>query len=361
MPKGVAFPKTISDIQQIVKQSAEEGFSITARSAGTSLAGQTTGSGIIMDTSRFMDAILELSPSEKTAHVQPGVIRDTLNREAAKAGLLFGPDTATTNRCMLGGMIGNNSCGSFSIKYRTTREHILEVEAVLSDGSLAVFKPINKSELAEKLKLDTLEGDIYRGMLELLKKHKEQIIEHYPHPDIIRRNTGYALDRLCEMDPITPGGRPFNLAELLCGSEGTLAMTTEAKVNLVPLPKAKTLVIPQFSSIQEAMRATVEIVKWNPSAVELVDDIILNATKGNIEQSRNRFFLEDDPACILIIQFDGDDAADVQQNAMALAAKLQSLSLGYAHPVLTDEEKMARVWNLRKAGLGLLMGLGSDN
>jgi len=361
VPKGVAFPKTISDIQQIVKQSAEEGFAITARSAGTSLAGQTTGNGVIMDTSRFMSSIIELSPSKKMAHIQPGVIRDTLNREAAKFGLLFGPDTATTNRCMLGGMIGNNSCGSFSIKYKTTREHILETEAVLSDGSRAVFKPLNKSELDNKLKTDSLEGDIYRGMLDLLKKNKDQIIKHYPHPDIIRRNTGYALDRLCEMDPITPGGRPFNLAEILCGSEGTLAMTASAKVNLETLPGAKTLVIPQFKSLHEAMLATVEAVKYNPSAVELVDDIILNATKGNIEQNRNRFFLEGDPACILIIQFDGDDVNEVHRKAEELAGKLNSLSLGYAYPVLTDEEKMARVWNLRKAGLGLLMGLGSDN
>lgn len=361
MPKGVAFPKTVSDIQQLVKQSAEEGFAITARSAGTSLAGQTTGSGVIMDTSRYMSSILELSPSKKMAHVQPGVIRDTLNREAAKSGLLFGPDTATTNRCMLGGMIGNNSCGSFSIKYKTTREHILDIEAILSDGSLAVFKPLNKSELDEKLKQDSLEGDIYRETLKLLKKNKQQILESYPHPDIIRRNTGYALDRLCEMEPITPGGRPFNLAELLCGSEGTLAMTAAAKVNLERLPKTKTLIIPQFRSLQEAMLATVEAVKYEPSAVELIDNIILNATKGNIEQSRNRFFLEDDPACILIIQFDGNDEADIHQKAVELADKLKSLSLGYAFPILTDEEKMARVWNLRKAGLGLLMGLGSDN
>ena len=361
IPKGVAFPKTTSDIQQLVKKSAEKGFTITARSAGTSLAGQTTGSGVIMDTSRFMSSILELSPPEKIAHIQPGVIRDTLNRKAAKSGLLFGPDTATTNRCMLGGMIGNNSCGSFSIKYKTTREHILEIEGILSNGSRAVFKPLSRSELDKKLKLDSHEGDIYRGMLELLKKHKEQIIKNYPHPDIIRRNTGYALDRLCEMDPVTPGGRPFNLAELLCGSEGTLAMTASAKVNLETLPAAKTLIIPQFKSLHEAMLATVEAVKFGPSAVELVDDIILNATKGNIEQSRNRFFLEGDPACILIIEFDGDNDSEVHQKAVHLANKLKSLSLGYAYPVLTDEEKMTRVWNLRKAGLGLLMGLGSDN
>ncbi|MDZ7718007.1 MAG: FAD-linked oxidase C-terminal domain-containing protein [Balneolaceae bacterium] len=361
VPKGVAFPKTLENIQQLVKQSKEKGFTITARSAGTSLAGQTTGAGVIMDVSRHMTSINQIDVENHFAHVQPGVIRDTLNRQAAKYQLQFGPDTATTNRCMLGGMIGNNSCGSFSIKHKTTREHILEIEAVLSDGSRTIFKPLASKELDKKCRLETLEGDIYREMLDLLKKHKEEIFEHYPHPDIIRRNTGYALDRLCEMEPITPGGRPFNLAELLCGSEGTLAMTASAKVNLSPLPKEKTLLIPQFNSLHEAMVATVEAVKWEPAAVELVDDIILDATKGNIEQRKNRFFLDDDPKCILIIQFEGDDANELAKKAAGLKARLQDLNFGYAHPVLTDPDKMRRVWDLRKAGLGLLMGLGSDS
>jgi FAD/FMN-containing dehydrogenase/Fe-S oxidoreductase len=361
LPKGVAFPKNRNEIQSIVKRSIREGFTITARSAGTSLAGQTTGGGLIMDTSRHMNRTLELNPDQNYAHVQPGVIRDTLNREAAIHGLQFGPDTATTNRCMLGGMIGNNSCGSFSIKHKTTREHILELDTVLSDGSAVTFKPLTPDELEEKLRLDSLEGEIYRGMIELLNSHRESIIAHYPHPDIIRRNTGYALDRLCEMDPITPGGRPFNLAELLCGSEGTLAMTASARVNLVPLPKHKTLVIPQFETLHEAMLATVEAVKWEPAAVELVDDIILDATKGNIEQRKNRFFLEKDPKCILIIQFEGDSPAALHKKAEGLSRKLNELNYGYACPVITDEEKMRRVWDLRKAGLGLLMGLGAEN
>ncbi len=361
IPKGVSFPKSRDDIQTLVRRSKAENFTITARSAGTSLAGQTTGGGIIMDTSRYMSEILEINAEDRFARVQPGVIRDTLLREVAVHGLQFGPDTATTNRCMLGGMIGNNSCGSFSIKHKTTREHILEVDAVLSDGSSVTFKPLTSEELNQKVMLDTLEGEIYRGMVELLKKHKDEILAHYPHPDIIRRNTGYALDRLCEMDPITPGGRPFNLAELLCGSEGTLAMTASAKVNLVPLPKYKCLLIPQFATLHEAMLATVEAVKWNPAAVELVDDIILNATKANIEQRKNRFFLDREPKCILIIQFEGDDLKDLVSRASQLSKKLTEMSLGYAHPVVTDEDKMRRVWDLRKAGLGLLMGLGAEN
>ena len=250
LPKGVSFPESPDDIRRLVLKSRERGFSITPRSAGTSLAGQTTGGGVIMDVSRHMTRILEINPEEKYAVVEPGVIRDTLNREAAKNGLQFGPDTATTNRCMIGGMIGNNSCGSFSIKHKTTREHILSIDTVLSDGSTATFHPLTDNELQKKLKLDSLEGEIYRQMLQLLKENRNRIFEHYPHPDIIRRNTGYALDRLCEMSPITLGGRPFNMAELLCGSEGTLAMTTSAKLNLVALPKYKVLLIPQFETLR---------------------------------------------------------------------------------------------------------------
>ena len=361
MPKGVSFPKTIFDIQKLVKRAAKEGFTITARSAGTSLAGQTTGDGVIMDVSRFMTSIHEINPEKRTARLEPGVIRDTLNREAAAYNLQFGPDTATTNRCMIGGMIGNNSCGSFSIKHGTTREHTLQVDTVLSDGSIVTFKPLSPDELEAKCRLNTLEGSIYREMLQLLKTHKDYILKHYPHPEIKRRNTGYALDRLCEMDPVTPGGRPFNMAELLCGSEGTLAMTASATLNLVPLPKYKTLLIPQFMSLHEAMVATVEAVKWEPAAVELVDDIILNATKGNIEQRKNRFFLESDPACLLIIQFEGDDENELAKKASELAQKLKQLKLGYAHPVLTEPQLMNRVWDLRKAGLGLLMGLGAES
>lgn len=360
-PKGVSFPRNIFDIQKLVQRAAKEGFSITARSAGTSLAGQATGGGVIMDVSRFMTSIHEIDPEKMTARLEPGVIRDTLNREAADYNLQFGPDTATTNRCMIGGMIGNNSCGSFSIKHGTTREHTIQIDAVLSDGSMVSFYPLNPEELDEKCSLNTLEGSIYQEMLQLLKTHKEQILKHYPHPEIKRRNTGYALDRLCEMDPITPGGRPFNLAELLCGSEGTLAMTASATLNLVPLPKYKTLLIPQFQSLHEAMVATVEAVKWEPAAVELVDDIILNATKGNIEQRKNRFFLEGDPACLLIIQFEGENEEELAQKAAGLAQKLKELNLGYAHPVLTEPKLMSRVWDLRKAGLGLLMGLGAES
>ena len=360
LPEGVAFPKSAAQFRELVLRAKREQFSITARAAGTSLAGQATTGSVVADISRHMNQRLHIDPEERTARVDPGVIRDTLNREAAKYGLLFAPDTATTNRCMIGGMIANNSCGSFSIKYGTTRDHILEIDTVLSDGSEATFKPLAPDELEEKKQLDSLEGRIYRGMLKIIEEHRSRILEAYPHPEIIRRNTGYALDQLCSMQPFVPEGRPFNLAELLCGSEGTLAMITSAVLNLEPVDPHRLLLVPHFRSIREAMKATVEAVKHDPAAVELVDRIILDATKDNIEQRKNRFFLEGEPEAILIIQFDGNEIDSLTEKARSLKERLQELDLGQAFPMIVEEEKIGRVWELRKAGLGLLMGLGAE-
>ncbi len=361
LPEGVAFPKSVKDIQELVKKVNKKGASITARSAGTSLAGQATGEGIVIDVSRFMTEIQGIDAVKKSVKVQPGVIRDSLNRKASEFGLLFGPDTSTTNRCMIGGMIGNNSAGSFSIKHKTTREHVKEMEVVLSDGSTAHFGPLSTEQLTEKKHLQNLEGHIYRSMVTLLETNRDKIINNYPHPEIIRRNTGYALDRLLEMEPFTKGGRPFNVCELLCGSEGTLAITTSATLNLVPMAKHQVLVIPQFETLREAMLATNEAVELNPSAVELVDDIILNATKGNLEQNKNRFFLDGEPKYILIIQFEGDKEEELIQKASMLINRLKEKALGNAYPLVTEKKLMNRVWELRKAGLGLLMGLGKES
>jgi FAD/FMN-containing dehydrogenase/Fe-S oxidoreductase len=361
LPAGVAFPRSVDDLRELVAECRAAGLPITPRSAGTSLAGQATGHGVIVDVSRHMDAVVHLDPEARYAVVQPGVIRDTLNRLTAPHRLQFGPDTSTTNRCTLGGMIGNNSSGLFSIRHGTTRDHVLELEAVLADGSVATFRPLSPEELAETCAQPTLEGRIYRETLSLLREHRETILAAYPHPEIVRRNTGYALDLLCHMDPIVPGGAPFNLVPLLSGSEGTLALTASARVRLVEIPAARALVVAQFRTLREATLATVKAVERAPTAVELVDDPILQATKVNLEQRRNRFFLEGDPAAILIIEFDGASAGEAAEKASAMAAELAEGGLGYAHPVIREPGRMKQVWDLRKAGLGLLMGLGSDS
>lgn len=361
LPEGVVFPSTAKEVQKWVKYAQKNQKTITARSAGTSLAGQTTTGGIVMDVSRHLNDIVDVNVQEQWAVIQPGVIRDSLNTIASKYGLLFGPDTATTNRCMLGGMIGNNSAGAFSIKYQTTRQHVKEMDVVLSDGSLATFKAMNAEELEQKLTLNSLEGHIYRSMTALLKRYKSLIEHSYPHKEIIRRNTGYALDALCEMEPITSNGRPFNLCELLCGSEGTLALTVQAKVHLEKIAPHKTILVPHFSSIEEAMKATIRAVAYQPAAVELVDDIILNATKGNLEQSKNRFFLDGEPKCILIIQLEDTSQENLLKRVDELKSELEASKLSRNTPVITQPSHIDKVWTLRKAGLGLLMGLGKES
>lgn len=357
VPAAVCFPADADDLAQLIAQARAEGLGITLRAAGTSLAGQATGGGIVADISRYMTTIRDIDPDKRRARVQPGVIRDQLNRAAAAHGLLFGPDTSTTNRCMLGGMIGNNASGSYSPAYGTTREHVVALDCLLDDGSRATFGPLSSEALDEKRRLDSREGQIYRQTLALLEANKDAIEAAFPDPAVTRRNTGYALDMLCRMAPLTPGGPPFNLAALLTGSEGTLAVTLEAELNLEPFKAHRAIVVPHFDSLDAAMRATVAVLALEPAAVELVDRHILEATRNNLTQRRNRFFLEGDPDCLLIIEFLDDDAERARQRAKAAAHALDTAS---AAPVITNAEDMRRVWDVRKAGLGLLMGRVSE-
>jgi len=361
IPQAVAFPRNAEDLQFLVRWAAKNEMPITARAAGTSLAGQTTGGGLIVDTSRYMTGITDLDVDGHSIWVEPGVIRDSLNDFVAPYGLLYGPDTSTTNRCMVGGMIGNNSAGNFSVKYGSTRDHVIALDTILSDGSRVEFGPLSNEELDEKLALPTFEGTIYREMVAIILEHRDAIVANSPHLDIKRRNTGYALDRLCHMEPFEPGGEPFNLAKMLCGSEGTLALTVKAKVNLEPLPKFNVLIISQFEDLYEALELTALCVQHKPAAVELVDDVVLNATKGNIALSRNRFFLQGEPRCILVTQLDGDDWDLLVEQGMALIEEIKTTGKGYHHSLMTDPDEKRRVWDLRKAGLGLLMGLLTEN
>lgn len=359
LPLGVVRPKHADDCVTIVQWAARHGVPIIPRTAGTSLAGQVVGAGLILDVSRHMTRVSEIDESQRRAWVEPGVILDDLCDKTAEMGLEFGPDTSTSDRCMIGGMIGNNSCGSHSIIHGTTRDHVVDLEAVLGDGSVARFGPLTAEELEWKKELDTLEGRIYREVFEIVDQNRESILKAFPKPDVKRRNGGYALDRLAQQQPWYPEGEPFNLAPFLCGSEGTLALVTEATLNLVPRPKRKLVVVGHFDSLDEMARATVVAVKHKPAAVELIDDIILQATKGNLEQSRNRFWVEGDPGAVLAVELYAFDGEDLQAQADALIDDLRRHKLGYAYPIV-QQERIPQVWALRKAGLGLLMGVPGD-
>jgi FAD/FMN-containing dehydrogenase/Fe-S oxidoreductase len=362
MPLAVAVPKTKADIALLIAFAKDNQTSLIPRTAGTSLAGQVVGNGIIVDVSKHFNRIVELNVEEKWVLVQPGVIRDELNRFLEPHGLFFGPETSTANRAMIGGMVGNNSCGSNSMIYRSTREHLLEVTAFLSDGSEVVFNELMPDEFHAKCELDSFEGSLYKNIRGILGNYDNQveIRRQFPKKSIERRNTGYAIDLLVDTTPFNADGDDFNFCTLIAGSEGTLAFITEIKLHIVPLPPVEVgLLCVHFNSVDEALRANLVAVKYKPSASELIDHYILECTKDNIEQRKNRFFVQGDPGAILVIEFAKATRDEVLALTGQVEAEMREIGLGYHFPVLFGADTK-KIWTLRKAGLGLLSNLPGD-
>jgi FAD/FMN-containing dehydrogenase/Fe-S oxidoreductase len=366
MPTGVAVPRTVEDLRTLVSFSRQHRLPLIPRTAGTSLAGQVVGNGLVVDMSKYLTRILEINAEERWVRVQPGVVRDELNMALRPHGLYFGPETSTANRAMMGGMVGNNSCGSNSVVYGSTREHLLEVTALLSDGSEVIFGNVSDTELTEKQAIGGLEGDIYRQITATLGEvdNQVEIRRNFPKPSIDRRNTGYALDLLLNHAPYTSDGEPFNLCTLIAGSEGTLCLLTEIKLNLVPLPPAVGgLLCVHCQSIDEALRATLIALTYQPQAVELIDDIILAQAATNAEQLKNSFFVQKRAdgsyPIILVVDLASDTPEAVQDKATRLETDLRAAEMGYYFPLLTGDDTK-KVWTLRKAGLGLLGNLPGD-
>ncbi len=362
LPQAVALPKSTADIQQLIKFARLHNTFLIPRAAGTSLAGQCVGSGIVVDISRYGNQILELNREEAWIRLQGGVIRDELNAYLKPHGLWFGVNTSTANRAMIGGMVGNNSCGSTSIVYGSTRDHLLEVKAVLSDGTEAVFGPLHEGAFFEKCKGSSLENRLYQQIWQELSqpKMRKQIEQGYPKASIQRRNTGYAVDALLPLTPFDPTGKPFNFCKILAGSEGTLAIVTEIKLHLDPLPPPDELVMcVHFHQLQEALEAVLVVMRHRPYACELMDRIVLDCTKNNIEQQKNRFFVKGDPAAVLLVELRADSLQELNAQAEQLKGALQAQRMGYAFP-LVRWPASKRVWALRRAGLGLLANLPGD-
>ncbi|SIS97846.1 FAD-binding and (Fe-S)-binding domain-containing protein [Belliella pelovolcani] len=362
IPLAVAFPMSEIDIQKLIVFAREHKTSLIPRTAGTSLAGQCVGNGIVVDVSKHFTKILEFNESERWVKVQPGVVRDELNRFLKPRGLFFSPITSTANRAMIGGMVGNNSSGTTSIVYGTTREKVMELKVILSDGQSAIFGAVDLDTFEQKCQLENLEGVLYRQVREELqdKKTQQNIRENFPKKSIHRRNTGYAMDYLLDSEIFTAGGEAFNFCKLLTGSEGTLAFTTEIKISLDPLPDpVEVVVAAHFETINESMKAAQVAMKHHATAVELMDKIILDCTKESIEYSKNRYFVEGDPMALLMVEFTGKSEAEARQKAELLINDLQYAALGYAYPVI--EPSMTKsAWALRSAGLGLLANIPGD-
>lgn len=361
-PLAILIAENKEDIQHAIKFCSDHNISVIPRTAGTSLAGQVVGGGLIVDVSKRFNKIIEINSSERWVRVEPGVVLDELNLYLKKYNLYFGPETSTSNRCMVGGMVGNNSCGAHSLVYGSTRDHTLEIKAFLSDGSEVEFKKLSIDEFNNKCDLQNLEGEIYRSINQILsnRDNREEIEKEFPDKNLERRNTGYAIDLLCEMKPFKPDGEDFNFCKLICGSEGTLAFITEIKLNLVSLPpKEKGLLVIHHKSIAEALVANVLALKFNPVAIELIDKFLLNCTKNSIEHSKNRFFLKGDPEAILCVEFAENTKEEIETKSHKLITAFIENKYGFHYPLLFGND-INKVWALRKAGLGLLSNVPGD-
>ena len=350
LPSAVAFPKTDRDIQTLIQFAASNSTSLVPRTAGTSLAGQVVGSGIIVDVGKHFGLIGQIDVQNRTVVVQPGVVRDELNLELTQHQLMFGPETSTSNRAMMGGMLGNNSCGSNSIVFGTTRDQVVEVSGFLSDGSEVTFGPTTAEEFRNKCERQTLEGDIYRTVEKLFgaESNRDLIRDNFPKPSIHRRNTGYAIDALMQCEKFNSSlVAPFNFCKLIAGSEGTLFFATSIKLKLHELPPAENgMLCVHFESVQEALQANIIAMKHPLFASELIDQHVLQGAARNIGQRENLAFVEGEPGAILVLSLRGDTKDEISQLASKIETQLKAKNYGYAFPLLWGDD-IHRIWELR--------------
>ena len=367
-PIGVVIPKNKQDVIRTVQIASEHKVPILPRGGGTSLAGQSVGEAIVLDMSKYMNQLLEVNVDERWARVQPGIVLDELNDKLKPHGLMYAPDVATSSRANVGGTIGNNSAGSHSLIYGKTIDHVMSIDLVLSNADEITAAPISLQELETKKRADTLESNIYRELCRICADNEAEIRKRYPR--ILRRVAGYNLDEFItdagskEVTPYRRDGcdenHPFSLTKILIGSEGTLATTVEATVNLVPIPKLTALCVVHFESLIASMEAMQPILECNPTAVELIDKTILDMARSSLEFSRLTTFIQGEPAALLAVEFYGETQAELESQLDRLEKTLKSTGFGYAFVRCLTAEEKSRVWETRKAGLGLLMGMTGD-
>ena len=355
VPQGVAYPETVNDVAYLIQEALKRNTLLIPRAAGTSIAGQVVGKGIVVDIKGW-NKILEVNQEEKWARVQPGVVRDELNISLKPYGLHFSPETSTSNRCCIGGMFGNNSCGTHSLIYGSTRHHVIACSGVLSNGSVFDTERLKESGYRESIPLldrilKQLEGwaddTAARALIE----------ENYPDKSLQRRSCGYAIDEAFEIVKEDPG---LALCKLLAGSEGTFAFITEIKVSLDPLPpEEKMVVCAHCNTLEGSFLANLIALKHKPAAVELMDGKILELSFQNLEQKRNAFFVDGMPAALLIAEFWGATREEIDAQATAFEEEAKASGLVYTNTRVYGSD-VAKVWDLRKAGLGVLSGMKGD-
>ncbi len=366
MPYGVLIPQTIDDVQAAVELSSKYQVPILPRAAGSSLVGQAINEALVIDFTRHLDQVLEFNEEERWVRVQPGIVLDHLNAFLRPKGLQFGPDPASSNRAAMGGIVSNNSTGAHSILYGMTADHVLESSVILSDGSLTHFGPLEAQELEQRRQLSGLEGDVYRTIADLTidPKNQETIREHTPNH--WRRCGGYNLDRLVPEDGLNfkvPREPRFNLAKLISGAEGTLAVMTEIKLNLVPLPSKTALAIVHFDDLKTALSAVPVMLEVGPTAIELLDNLGLTLCRNVPEYARLlTTFVQGEPNCVLITEFYGQSDSELKGKVEGLQAQIHKEKTGATHVTTAFSPQLqGNVWKVRKVGLGLMMSIKGDH
>ena len=357
-PVGVVIPRNAEDVLAVMEIAGKNRVPVLPRGGGTSLAGQAVNHAIVMDFSKYMNRVLEVNPEERWARVEPGIVLDELNRQLAPHGLQFAPDPTTSNRACVGGAVGNNTCGSHSVIYGKTIDHVLELHTVLSDGSVAHFHALDDSQLETKMASGSLEAEIYRRVQSIAQDNKDEILARYPK--IMRRVSGYNLDDFVDQAPGNTA-RPLNMARMAVGSEGTLCVVTEAKVNLVPVPVRKALAVLHFRDMVRACEATWEILPHGPAAIELIGRMILDRCRESLGYARLMEFVDGEPDALLVVEFNGDSEEELVAKLDAIRADMDKKRLVYASVDMVDPASQANVWALRSAGLGLLMSTRGDS
>ncbi len=346
LPLGVVTPRTRAEVLQVIQDAAAKNQAILARGAGTSLTGQSINEAVVLDFSKYFNQILELNVEEAWVRVQPGLVCAELNAHLKPHGLHFAPDPATENRATIGGMIANNSAGMRSAVYGMTIDHVLALDLALADGEVVTLEALDADALSAKASQPTREGRLHHGVRELIQKHRAEIIQRYPK--VIRRSGGYALDALLDE-------KSWNLAKLICGSEGTLGIVLETKLKLTPLPKHRALCLAHFATLDASLRAAVPIVQAGASAAELLDGLIIQQARAHPLTRDICQQIKGDPAAILVIELQGNDAAEVRQQTELMAQSLAQLA--YAVPIMTAPDQIQSIWQMRSSALGLMTTL----
>ena len=356
-PTGVAIVRSREDVLAALECARAHGCPITARGGGTSQAGQAIGSGLQIDTSKYFNRVLEVNVEERWARVEPGIVLDELNARLAPHRLRFAPDISTASRATIGGMISNNSSGARSVRYGKTIDHVLDLQIALADGSVVHLRPLTREELEEACAADTFEGACYRAVRRLAAEQADEIDRRYPK--ILRRVGGYNLDAF------TPAridaGEPFNLSKLIVGSEGTLGLILEARLNLVPLPKAKAVLTIEYDNLLDALGETPAILAHSPSAVEVMDHSILDHARENpaLDEMR-RAVIETDCGALLCVELYGDSPQEIRPRLNRLESNVRARGIAAHTSCAVAPADQARIWKLRESSLGLSMAMKGD-